>query len=194
MATTYVTSAEVSAAWPGFASLSADEQAALIEVASAQIDAVCRRSLAQQTYVEKHSGINTPRVWLRNRPVVAVAEVKIYDTVLDNSTDEAWTVDALTGELLRGPSWGDPRFNYWFPSGRNNVQVTYSAGYDPIPAAVKRAAILMIQALNDAGKSSDVYKSESIGDYSYSLNDGFKTVVTPIVYGLLEPYVQNEFH
>lgn len=192
MTSTYVTPAEVSAAWPGFAKLPEGEQSALIEAATDQIDARIRRSLAQQTYVEVHSGSNRPRIWLRNRPVLQVAEVLITGWALDNTHGDAWQFTPETGELLRGDGLCDPRFAPWFPAGRNNVRVTYSAGYDPIPAAVKRAAILVAQSIQVAGKANGAYKSESLGDYNYTLNDGLVDPIPPVAMSLISRYIQDE--
>lgn len=189
---TYVTPDQVAAAWPAFAKIPTAEQTDLIAAASAAIQARVRRTLGMQTHVEVHSGRNRPRIWLRVRPVVAVSQVTVDGDPLDDSQGTAWTFVAETGELVRGDGLGDSRFAPWFPAGVGNVVVTYAAGYDPIPADVRRATILTVQALHAASALSGAYKSESIGDYSYTLNDGLVDAVPPVAARLVSRYVQDE--
>lgn len=190
---TYATPADVASAWPAFAKLPDVEQSALIAAACASIRAFCRRSFTQQTYVETHSGRNRSRLWLNVRPVVQVAAAVVNGEALDNSRGDAWTFKPASGELVRGDGLCDPRFAAWFPTGTGNVVVTYSGGYDPIPDDVKRAAILTVQTIQAAGKLSGAYKSESIGDYSYTLNDALRNPIPPTAAFLLSRYIQDEF-
>lgn len=190
---TYVTPAEVALAWPAFAKYPADEQAALIASASDLIRQVCRRRLTAQSYVETHSGKNRPRIWLDVRPVIAIAEVSINGQALDNTAGDAWTFKPGSGELIRGDGRSDPRFAPWFPAGTGNVRVVYSAGYDPIPAGVKRATILTIQAIRDAEDASAVFKSESLGDYSRTLRDEYQ-IPPPHARVFLDPYIADELY
>ena len=183
MPETYATAAEVLAAWPGLAAIDEAEQAELIAVANAAVNDALRRDVLLAERTERHSGRNRSRIWLKVRPVVAVASVAI-DGI--GAVDE-YRLDPETGELVRGPNRGDPRFGPWFPRGVRNVEVVYTGGYDPVPPPIKRAVILTARRIHDAGGVSGVYASESIGDYSYTLGDG-SSAVPDAALRLLRPY------
>jgi len=167
-----VTNAQVLAGWPGLARLDPIEQAALLTAASRAIERYCNRTFAVTAYTETHSGRNLPRVWLANRPVVAVTSVTVDGQALDNTTGDAWTVTPETGELLRGGGRGDPRFAPWFPWGRNNIVVAYTAGFATVPADVQLAARYLVQHMSESRKGIGPIRSETIGDYAYQLEGG----------------------
>ena len=57
------------------------------------------------------------------------------------------------------------------PRGSFNHVIDYRAGYETIPDDLAHAANVMVQSAFDQGKASGYYKTESIGDYSYTLAD-----------------------
>lgn len=188
MAEAYATDADVLAAWPGLAALPAEERAALVADANAAVRDHCGRDLLLAARTERYSGRNRGRIWLAVRPIVEVSAVSI-DGIGELSYDdgEGWAWDPETGALYRGPARTDPRHAPWFPFGTRNVEVAYTAGYDPVPPPVRRAAVLTARRLHDQGRQSGVYKSESIGDYSYTLADG-QPVVSGFAASLLRRY------
>ncbi len=186
-----VTNAEVVASWPGFGSIDADEQAALISDASRAIEDYCRRSFGQATVTESYSGGNRGRIWLRNRPVVSVASVTIGGAEYTNADGGDWIVVAETGELVRGSGDCDPQFAPWFPAGTSNITVEYTHGYSTVPGPVKRACILAIRQLADLAKSGTAYVSESIGDYSYNRGSMAPDAIPNAALRLLGPYVHG---
>lgn len=193
----YVSADQVVAAWPAFAQLPAAEQADLIAAGSAAVRAYVGRDLLDATRVEFHDGRNQSRIWLAVRPVRQVAEVLVNANPLDNADGLAWTFAPESGCLVRGPGLVDPRFAPWFPAGFRNVRVTYSAGYQDfeLPAEVRRASILTIQALRAAAARSGAYRSESIGAYSYTVNDDeLGRIVPPVARGLLSRYRTDELY
>lgn len=179
---------------PVYSALADSERAALITDASAAVESFCRRTFGQQSYVETYDGRNLPRVWLRQLPVIAVAAVSVNGEVLDNTYGDAWSFDSGTGELRRGSGHDDVRFAAWFPAGRGNVQVTYTAGYLEIPPAVQRATILTVRYLYELGRKDWLAQSESIGDYSYTLAQTALTgaMLPPHVAGLLADWVYDD--
>jgi hypothetical protein len=185
-----VTTAEVENAWAGFSALATDEKTALIDVVSSAIAQHAGREFQSTTYTEYHDGKNRPRLWLRHTPVISITSVSINGTALDNTDGTAWTIDLESGELLYGTGDnGDPAFNPWFPIGKKNIVVVYAAGYAAIPADVKRAAILWMQAISGQHQAGGgAYKSESLGDYSYTLADPSLQEMPPLVRMLLKPY------
>lgn len=143
--------------------------ARLVSSASQAVEAYCGRTFAVATYTERHDGRGLSRVWLRQRPVIEVTSVSADGYALDNTSGDAWTLDPDTGELLWGNGFDDPRFAPRFARGSRNIEVVYSAGFDPIPEAVATAAILTAKWLADRTGASGAFQSERIGDYSYTL-------------------------
>jgi hypothetical protein len=189
----YCTVAQASAAWPKFAKLVAQEQADLIADASAAVQQWCRRQILEQTYTETYDGTGLGRIWLNVRPVIAVAAVLINGDPVDNTYGTAWYFKADTGELGRGSGQDDRRFQAWFPRGSRNIQVTYAAGYQTVPNSVKRATIFVVRWLYDSGRQSWAMSSETIGDYSYTLNPMLANApLPPPAISLLTPYVQDD--
>ena len=165
------TISDVVDAWAGFASVSATEQAKLIDTASWKILKFCRRAgFIQETMNEFIDGNNLTRIWLSRRPIINVFSLVINGELVDNSNQDAWGFNAETGELWRHVGQHDIRFGRWFPKGRQNIQAGYFAGFGEVPSPINRAAILLVKYLREQIKVSGIYASESIGDYSYNLN------------------------
>lgn len=190
---TIITSAQAAAAWPGFSSLAAAEQTQLLADVTDAIETYCGRVFTGGvvSYTEYHDGANRPRIWLKHRPVVTVTSVTINGTALDNSNNDAWTVNTDTGELIRGDGQDDPRFASWFPRGTRNVVVVYTAGFSAVPSGVQRAALAWLKTLSDVGRVGGAYKSESIGEYSYTAGDLSAASMPGLVALLLSRYTEE---
>jgi hypothetical protein len=70
-----------------------------------------------------------------------------------------------------------------FPTGRQVIQVKYTAGYTTIPDDLQQGAVMAVQAIYAASKLDPNLKSEKIGDYAYSLknsSDGAMDLSAPI--------------
>lgn len=183
-----ITTSELTAAVPSLTGRA--DLAQLVTAASLAVERYCGRTFAQATLTETHNGRNRSRLWLKRRPVVSVASVTINGTALDNTTSDAWTFQPETGELRRGNGHDAEPFAPWFPWGLQNIVVTYTGGYSPIPADVKQATILWARHLADATKASGLYQSEAIGDYSYTLASLDAQAGPPVALALLAPYVE----
>ncbi len=186
-----VTNAEVLASWPGFGSLNADEQAALISDASRAIEDYCGRSFGTGTVTETCSGNNQGRLWLRKKPVLAVQSVTVNGEALDNTDGDGWQFDGETGALVRGSGLRDPRYGPAFPNGIGNIEVVYEYGYAEVPDPVKRACKLTIRQIADLSKGGTTYSSESIGDYSYQRGDAGQDSIPPAATRLLGRYIDG---
>lgn len=171
--------ADVLGFWPGFGNLSAYEQASLLNVASQKVVNFCRRGFGQALVTETKSGKNRPRLWLDLKPVISVVSVTVNGFALDNTFNNAWYFKPATGELGRGNGQDDLRFATWFPAGSNNVIVQYWAGYASVPDPIIRATAWAVKWLHAQGKVTGIYSSESIGDYSYSLNPEALSMTLP---------------
>ena len=128
-------------------SLSASELDALIHslnaAASARIKAFCRRLLTKKTLTERYDAPGDRDVLqLRQFPIVSVTEVRVDAAVVAASayapsSVNADAVFAARGQLVRmdGGDW---------PESRRGIEVTYVAGYDPVPADLADAATIQV--------------------------------------------------
>lgn len=190
----YCQVSDVVAAWPGFATIAAGEQAALVRAASEAIDGFCRRpfGFASQLVTETLDGTGRPTLWLSTRPIISVESVTIDGNALDNTDGNSWTFDPYKGGIVRGPGFHDRRFGRRFPVGTRNIVVQYYAGYDTIPARITRAAVWTVRWLHERGRVSGIYSAESIGDWSGTLNTAAVGPLPAHVQDLLVGFVQDD--
>lgn len=97
-------------------------------------------------YIESYSG-GSNRIFLRERPVISVTQV-LEDWGPDDQrilteelyggpyADDQYTVDEAHGVITRHTG-GYPMY---FPAGTSNIEITYTAGKQPIPQNIRTAA------------------------------------------------------
>lgn len=113
-------------------------------------------------------------VALRYRPVVSVVALTIGASVPED-TDFTFTSSGSIRLVADGA---------YFPIGRQQVEVTYTAGFSSTPADLSHAATLVaVQAFNQGGHSG--FESERVSTYSYKL-DG--SMVPPLAQRILNRY------
>ncbi|MBU1067732.1 hypothetical protein KKE60_08090 [Patescibacteria group bacterium] len=160
----------------------------MINAVSQDIENKLGRKIKAQDFEDYFfSGNNRREICLPNYPINSVTSLEYYDqnggvvlqTYTEN-TDYFIKEDGTVGILVSavGP---------WL-SGVDNYRITYNAGYATVPEDLKLACkILCSIAYNKAGK--ELFKTEKIGQYSYTLNEA-----TPVqVNNILEGYIANEF-
>lgn len=77
-----------------------------------------------------------------------VTRIRAVETrTVGTATWTAYTVDQLAGVLLDTNGFIQQETGGYWPSGRQNVRVTYEHGYDRVPGAVKVAALMMTRYL-----------------------------------------------
>lgn len=136
----------------------------MLEQASARFRSEARHHITERDYVQvlRPAGglVKLPRI-----PVVTVDEVNILE--LDGSPGAAiagWTFDGI--DLLDVNGLTDDVWLNGPTSWSGNVQVTWTAGWDPIPEDVRWAVAAMVKRAAEAGSSG--ITSEQVGDYSRS--------------------------
>lgn len=179
-----VTSGEVISLVPSLAGHGA--LALLISAASNAIEKRCRRVFAQATLTETYSGSGHGRVWLNRPPISSITSVSVDGVALDNTNGDAWSYVSETGELRRGTS----RYAGGFAS--DDIDVVYVGGYASIPPDIKVACITLVKHLADGARQTGLLKSESIGDYSYTMADGMLASMPPQTLALLAPYIMDQ--
>lgn len=151
---------------------------ALLERACAFVERHTGRVFAPETVSELHSGSGTHELVLRRRPVLVLGEVR--DLFLGRLVDpEELIVEEGAGILFRRRrwAWGDRRF-----------EITYTAGYEPVPEDAKQAALLVTASWYARVGRDPALQSESLGDYRYTLAPGAEGGLPPQAERLLRPY------
>jgi hypothetical protein len=144
------------------------EQSTYLDTALAAVSTAirrwCDRDFTVTEYTETHAPHPDGSVFLRQFPVLSVAEVLDWRGVPIDPED--YDLDDRTGTLtLRTPVQG-------------KLTVTYTAGFDPIPADVQQATVEALQGL--LGRSTapaDGIVEEKLGDYSYKIDSAAAAAV-----------------
>jgi hypothetical protein len=158
----------------------------LINACSSTIENFCRRNFKKQTFTdEEYDGNDHRYLNLYNYPVQSVDKVIINDEVV---APEEYIPKRKTGILARkynntlsGISYN--RYVPIWPKGDANILVTYTAGYDVIPADLEQACILYVMSF---------YKSD-VANFSTTFTDGFvfRADAMPVqVKLMLQPYMK----
>jgi hypothetical protein len=120
---------------------------ALISAASRLFQRRAGRQLVGATYTETRDGKNRSRLFLKEPPITSVTSITINGQAVDNTQGNAWAFVPDTGELVLYDGNGPSRFERWFPSGVQNVQVVYVGGYSVVPDDIKQAVVQTVASV-----------------------------------------------
>lgn len=139
-------------------------------------------------HTQRFDGEWSGKVVLAHTPVTAIASVKVYTSNSGSTTLSSTTYrldpDLGTGILsfIDSPSvlWDQGYGGDWpiekrtFPGGFRNVEVTYTGGYNStaIPLDLTQLAIDTASLLWNNRGSNPAMKSETLGQYQYTRQDG----------------------
>jgi hypothetical protein len=137
----------------------------MLAQASARFRSEAQHPIDRRTYTQVLRAVGG---WLRlpRTPVAAVDEVRAVNA--DGTLGDLLTgwvfdgLDMLTVSRLTPDVWLNGPAAVW----SDTVQVTYTAGYDPIPEDVRWAVAAMVKRAAEAGSSG--VTAEAIGDFSRS--------------------------
>lgn len=119
------------------------------------IEGYCGRKFDNDDYVEIYSGDGGRFLYLKNYPISAVTKIEYRNGPNSNpnwqelSSDDYYLIDSRS--IAKDSK---------FIEGFNNYRVTYSAGYEELPAELLQVAIEMI-AKKFNGRKSDGISDES---------------------------------
>jgi uncharacterized phiE125 gp8 family phage protein len=175
----------------------------LIDAATARVESVCQRPFVAQDFTETYRPAGDTIIRLYKAPVVSIAEVKEYETVLESLY---YDLDAEAGLLYRlygrWPGGGSSRRGgesaFWQEAfapnamGLAKVTVKYKAGYGErkdVPADIKQACRLLV-ATWFYNRDSTVESSVAGMRTSYALSAANQQVPNNVM-SLLEPYIRG---
>lgn len=181
---------------------------AMLDAAARVIDSYCTGVTHTDEYfkaggssvTETHSGRRSRSIRLRRRPVLTISSVSIDSSVID-STLYALRTDG-GGGWLETVDWSDQNYNpriwrgdltspWLWPTGSNNISVTYTYGYSDVPDAVAKACALLAKQFYDSDQRNGV-TAESYGPVAKSYGTGSGFQITGAAAALLAPYVTHE--
>ena len=144
----------------------------VIEGVSAAVEAYIGRSLWAADYVERYDGNGKDRIILDNYPVLSVSSVKINGADVGGWDFANW--------LLMRPEG--------FTRGLRNVEVSYRAGYEYMPADIREAVmIIAMQRVNEIesrGAQSKTLAGESVSFSAFPEMGG----MPPSAFSMLREY------
>lgn len=141
---------------------------------SAYIQQWLNRTIAQTTYHDTRDGNGSQVLVLGNYPVISVSSVTVGLTVIPASAGygQSGYVFDNKSVILTG---------YSFTRARQNVFITYSAGYATTPSEIERACIELValryREKDRIGHSSKSMASETVSFITKDFPDSVKTIL-----------------
>ena len=129
----------------------------------------CNRRFKSTTYASaKYNGHGFRDLFMRQYPITSITTIVIDDTTEFPSGSSTL---AELGFYIDTEAYGNIINTGIWPSGDpQNIAITYVAGYSSIPSDLQLATIALV-SLRWNSKGTEPYKSEKIGNYSYTLKD-----------------------
>lgn len=127
-----------------------------IEVATAAVEDLCERVFTEVEYTETLRGTGTEKLLLNNYPVVEIDSIN-ETTISDGATESVDITGLIRSDLHDASGILELSDGGW--SAGSLYEVTYTAGYDTIPAPVRHATAVWVSELlkpDYAGPSLDV--------------------------------------
>lgn len=152
----------------------------LVDVGEQSVLAYCGMAALTSTTVTELYDIEaagTSELRLRGFPVISVASVVASGATLDATQ---WYIDNRPGIVRLAP------LGYYFPEGRQKVEVTYTFGYASPPADLQHAATLITVAEFNRARHAGL-SSEGMSGYRYSVDD---SALPPAALAILARYVR----
>lgn len=144
----YATATEL-ASWMGLASIDETRAGLKLDAATGLIEDATGQSLIESTDTVEIRPTYSRTLVLPRWPVTEITSVVVSEETLVVDTDYTWESAGLLNRV--SGCWDEP------------VTVTYTAGWDPIPASVKG---LVLEIASGSWGNVGAKKSEKIGDYS----------------------------
>jgi uncharacterized phiE125 gp8 family phage protein len=147
----------------------------MITAASAFITSWLSRNFIQATYTETYNGSGSTTQLLRQTPIVSVSSLVVNTITVPPSPDgvqAGYVFDDMALYLIGMSTYGWSYPVYYFPRGKQNIKVTYTAGYATVPADVEQACIELVGKQFNRRKHLDV-SNKNLGTevVSYTKDD-----------------------
>lgn len=157
------------------------EKAAIIEKMEKRVEKITDTHFYPKNFDLRQNGNNANRLFLHlEAPILSVTEVRVCDVLMDPMwyAYDDYSIYYDCESSGAGPL--DPEAKYLldtieqvglFPRGFNNIRVIGTYG-EAVPEWIKQVIIILVKDHNDPTLYTHYMKSEKIGDYSYTKDDG----------------------
>jgi len=164
----------------------------IIDAASSMIEGYCDRTFSAADYEETVDGTGLDWIYVKNAPINSFTSIVITDSSNNEETILAsqFRYDSTAGKITF--KYNNTSSYLAFPEDFQNVKVTYNGGYTTIPAAVQQACALVTRNIysRTSGGTNPAYKTEKMGEHSFTRESMNNQVMTPDVMALLDRYVR----
>lgn len=133
LATDLTTLANLKGYLPNVGNMADQTLQRMLSAASTAIENYLARDIVPKTYNETLDGNNGPRMVMRHWPVNSVASVNIYGAVIPTGGQYSSTAGPISGFFNTDKTV--ELIGYKFTTGKSNVVINYSAGYETINEA-----------------------------------------------------------
>lgn len=144
----------------------------LLDGVSAAVEAYIGRKLKAADYVERYNGNGKNRIVLNQYPVLSVSSVKINGRMANDWDFDNWL-------LIR---------HACFAQGIRNIEVSYRAGYETLPADIQEAILIIatqrMNEIENKGVQSKTLAGETIAFSTFSDSGG----MPPSAFAILNEY------
>jgi hypothetical protein len=174
-----------------------------ISLISAGVEEYCGTKIKKQLVEnEIHNGDGESILYPKNNPVDSIKGTtdaeKLASVQYRTSPIESWTnLSSNAAYILIDPE-NDAfieLFDTVFPKGRSNIRISYYAGYDPVPAQIKKVVLQMVTLFyKDTSQSGD----NRLGVSKRTESAGGTNVITeykdvlPELFSVLDGYCRME--
>jgi hypothetical protein len=117
----------------------------ITEISAWILNQMNRGAILQASYTERRSGTGGDQIQTKYFPIISVESLSVNGIAVPSSPDSVqpgFVFDGLSIFMLGGTCLNDGSLHpgqFW--RGRQNVQISYTAGYATVPADIERAVI-----------------------------------------------------
>jgi len=178
---------------PSLASANAAYLTLLIDAAGDMAERYCKRVFTSTTYTDEvYDGDGSTLMQLDRFPVTTLTTVKVVETdeTETSCAGSQFRIDGAIGEIKFKPQ-ATSTYVY-FPTGYQNIKVTYVAGYPTIPEAVQEAVAQICAWIHAEASATPGIESWKLGDAAvkYKVPGANMPLLPPLVRELLSTYRQ----
>ena len=174
---------------PTLAAVPAAYLAVLITAASTAVHKWCKREFTSTVYVsEIYDGNGSTAMFLDNFPIIALTSIVVLEAGGTTTTllGAQFDTDVGTGEIrfIRNCTAG----YCYFPSGFQNLQANYTAGFAAVPEDIQEATAHMCAYIYGMASLVVGVKSEKLGDYAKAFGIVGDEQMPPLIKQMLSQY------
>lgn len=169
--------------WPS--GTSEEEKEAAIKLAEEVLEACLGRSYYPKDFDVKINGNGKNRLFIPlPEPIITVDLIEVWGVELDSAY---WAFDSSSVFISPESGASEVEIEYFlkteqgalFPWGYNNIRIKGTCGSE-VPEWIKEVARILVEDKNDPTLYTHYLKSESIGNYSYTMGDSYAKTLTGI--------------